>query len=139
MTAELDGHYLLVTNDFALDASTMLTLSKRRDVPEKRFSTVTGPLHVRPVYVHKQERVLGLVFCSLVALLAYALLEPECKRALVPRSGTALFQEFASLSVVVTRFPDGTVLRRQSDLEPKQAALLEALGLSRDAHSISRC
>lgn len=137
--AELDGRYLLITNDFALDANTMLTLSKRRDVPEKRFSTVKGPLRVRPVYVHKQERVLGLVFCTLVALLVYALLELECKRASVPRSGTALFQEFASISVVVTRFPDGTVLRRQSDLEPKQTALLEALGLPTNGYSISRC
>jgi transposase len=69
LAAELDGRYLLVTNDLGLDAHTMLALSKRRDVPEKRFSTVKGPLQVRPVYVHKQERVLGLVFCTLVALL----------------------------------------------------------------------
>lgn len=132
--AELDGRYLLVTNDFGLDASTMLTLSKRRDVPEKRFSTVKGPLAVRPVYVHKQQRVLGLVFCTLVALL-----ELECKRASIPRSGTTLFQEFASLSMVVTTFPDGTVLRRQSNPEPKQFAVLEALGLPRDSYSISKC
>lgn len=137
--AELDGRYLLVTNDLTLDANTMLALSKRRDVPEKRFSTVKGPLQVRPVYVHKQERVLGLVFCTLVALLVYALLELECKRAAVPRSGTTLFQEFASLSVVVTRFPDGSVLRRQSALEPKQSALLEALGLPKDGYANLRC
>lgn len=137
--AHLDGRYLLLTNDSGLDADTMLTLSKRRDIPEKRFSTVKGPLQVRPVYVHKQERVVGLVFCTLVALLVYALLELECKRAAVPRSGTALFREFASLSVVVTRFPDGTILQRQSDPEPRQTAVLEALGLPRLGYSISTC
>lgn len=137
--AELDGRYLLVTNDLALDANTMLALSKRRDVPEKRFSTVKGALQVRPVYVHKQERVLGLVFCTLVALLVYALLELECKRAAVPRSATTLFQEFASLSLVVTSFPDGSVLWRQSALGPKQLALLQALGLPTDSYAILTC
>jgi hypothetical protein len=72
--AEIDGRYVLVTNDETLDPDEMLRLSKRRDVPEKRFAMIKGPLEVRPVYVHKQERVLGLVFCSLVALLADALL-----------------------------------------------------------------
>lgn len=127
--AKIDGRYLLVTNDNALDADEMLRLSKRRDIPEKRFSTVKGPLQVRPVYVHKQERVLGLVFCSMVALLAYALVELECARSAIHRSATAVFEEFASLTVVVTRFVDGTTLRRLSGVSPNHLALLSMLEL----------
>lgn len=110
--AEIDGRYLLVTNDWTLAADEMLRLSKRRDIPEKRLSTAKGPLEVRPVYVHKQERVLGLVFCSMVALLIYALVELECARVGTSRSATAAFEEFASLAIVVTRFADATTLRR---------------------------
>lgn len=127
--AEIDGRYLLVTNDWTLAADEMLRLSKRRDIPEKRFSTVKGPLEVRPVYVHKQERVLGLVFCSMVALLLYALVELECARANSPRSATATFEEFAALAVVVTHFTDGTTLNRLSGVSPNLLALFNVLRL----------
>ncbi len=127
--AKVDGRYLLVTNDENLTDEQMLRLSKRRDVPEKRFSTVKGPLQVRPVYVHKQERVLGLVFCSLVALLVFALIELECRRASKERTASTVIAEFSSLAVVITRFSDGTTLRSLSGLTPNQLALLEALSL----------
>jgi len=125
--AEIDGRSLLVTNDETLDPNEMLRLSKRRDVPEKRFATVKGPLEVRPVYVHKQERILGLVFCSLVALLAYALLELESARTVGQRTASTVFAEFTSLAVVVTRFTDGSTLRRLSGVTPNHLAPLEAL------------
>lgn len=138
--AELDGRYLVITNDSELDADTMLERSKRRDIPEKRFSTVKGPLQVRPVYVHKQERVLGLIFCTLVALLVYALLELECKRVSIGRSAKTIFEEFALLSVVVTSFPDGSVLRRQSGLDSNHRELLQALALPLvQGYSILKC
>lgn len=127
--AEIDGRYLLVTNDETLEADDMLRLSKRRDVPEKRFATIKGPLEVRPVYVHKQERVLGLVFCSLVALLAYALIELESARTIGQRTASTVFAEFASLAVVVTRFADGSMLHRLSGVTPNHLALIEALDL----------
>lgn len=138
--AALDGRYLLVTNDHSLDAEAMLRLAKRRDVPEKRYATLKGPLAVRPIYVHKQDRVLGLVFCTLVALLVYALIELACKRVAVRRSAEALFAEFASLTVVATRFTDGSQLRRISGLLPRHADLLRALDLPPvDHYAILRC
>ncbi len=79
--AALDGRYVLGTNAPDLDAAQMLERAKQRDVPEKRFALVKGPLAVRPVYVHKEERILGLVFCTMVALLLFALLELVTRRA----------------------------------------------------------
>jgi transposase len=138
--AKVDGRYLLATNDRQLEANEMLRLSKRRDLPEKRFSTVKGVLEVRPVYVHKQERVLGLVFCTMVALLAYALIELECQRAAVPRTTRAIFAEFAPIAMVVTRFADGSSLRRISGVSPGHQALLEALDLPPfELYTISNC
>lgn len=138
--AARDGRYVLVTNDQSLPANDILRLAKRRDVPEKRYETLKGPLAVRPVYVHKQERVLGLIFCTMVALLAYALLELQCKRVAVRRSAEALFAEFASLAIVVTRFTDGTSLRRVSGVQPRQTHLLQALELPPVDHYLNlRC
>ncbi len=74
-TAERDGRYVLGTNDAALGVEAMLAASKRRGVPERGYTTIIGPLAIRPVDRHMQQRLLGLVFCTMVALLVYALRE----------------------------------------------------------------
>jgi len=124
----LDGRYVLGTNAPALDAAQMLERSKQRDVPEKRFALVKGPLAVRPVYVHKEERVLGLVFCTLVALLLFALLELALRRAGLPLSGQQFLAQCAPLAVVVLVLHDGSQLRHLTGLAPPLATLLHALG-----------
>jgi transposase len=127
--AQLDGRYVLGTNDPSLDADQMLSRSKRRDVPEKRYALIKGPLAVRPVYLHKEERVHALVFCTMVALLVFALLELLACRAGLSQSGQTLVEAFASLAVVALVFADGSTLRRLSGLSPPLAAILQELGL----------
>jgi transposase len=126
--AALDGRYVLGTNAPDLDAAQMLERSKQRDVPEKRFALVKGPLAVRPVYVHKEERVLGLVFCTMVALLLFALLELVTRRAGLTLSGQQVLAQCATLSVVVLVLRDGSTLRHLTGLAPPVAALLQTLG-----------
>jgi transposase len=126
--ATLDGRYVLGTNAPDLDAATMLARSKQRDVSEKRFALVKGPLAVRPVYVHKEERVLGLVFCTLVALLLFALLEVLIRRAGLPLSGSQFLAQCAALAVVLLILRDGTTLRYLTGLAPPMTRLVEALG-----------
>jgi transposase len=126
--AALDGRYVLGTNDPTLSADEQLAVSKQRDVPEKRYATVKGPLAVRPVYLHKEERIVSLVFCTLVALLVFALLEWVARRAGVPQSGTVLLERFSEARLLVLGFADGSRLRRVLGLDPPEAALLQALG-----------
>jgi transposase len=126
--AALDGRYVLGTNVPDLDAAQMLERAKQRDVPEKRFALVKGPLAVRPVYVHKEERVLGLVFCTLVALLLFALLELVLRRAGLPLSGQQFLAQCAPLAVVVLLLHDGSMLRHLTGLAPPLATLLQRLG-----------
>lgn len=126
--ARLDGCYVLGTTDPHLDATAMLSQSKRRDVPEKRFATVKGPLAVRPVYLHKEARIQALVFCTMVALLVFALLELHLQRAQLDRSGRTLIAQFGSLTVLTLVFQDGSVLRRLSGLSPLLAHILQILG-----------
>ena len=79
--ATLDGRYVLGTNEWRLTADEQLATAKQRDVPEKRYALLKGPLAVRPCYLHKQERILSLVFCTMVALLLFALLEWELRQS----------------------------------------------------------
>jgi hypothetical protein len=106
----------------------MLERSKWRDVPEKRFALVKGPLAVRPVYVHKEERILGLVFCTMVALLLFALLELLLRRAGLALSGQQFFALCAPLSLVVLLLHDGSTVRQVTGRAPPVAALLQAQG-----------
>jgi transposase len=126
--AELDGRYVLGTNAAHLSADEQLATSKQRDVPEKRYALVKGPLAVRPVYLHKQERILSLVFCTLVALLVFALLEWVARQVGERASGTTLLARFAELRVLVLAFCDGSRIRRVTGLDYRDAELLRALG-----------
>jgi hypothetical protein len=126
--AELDGRYVLGTNAPHLSADEQLAASKQRDVPEKRYALVKGPLAVRPVYLHKQERIVSLVFCTMVALLVFALLEWTARQNGERASGTVLFARFAELRVLVLSFQDGSRIRRVTGLDPPEAELLRTLG-----------
>lgn len=125
--AALDGRYVLGTNDPSLDPEHMLASAKRRDVPEKRFALVKGPLAVRPVYLHKQERIQALVCCTMVALLVFALLELLTHRAGFAASGRSLLAQFASLAVLILVLHDGSALRRVTGLAPPLATILQSL------------
>jgi hypothetical protein len=125
--AAVEGRSVLGTNTRELDATRMLTESKRRDVPEQRYALLKGPLAVRPLYLHKHPRILGLVFCTRVALLVFALLELLARRAGLDESGHTLLAQFAPVQVVVLAFADGTPLRHLSGLSPPLARVLAAL------------
>jgi transposase len=126
--AALDGRYVLGTNDPTLTPDEQLATSKRRDVPEKRYALLKGPLAVRPVFLHQQERILSLVWCTMVALLVFALLEWATRRVGERDSGTILLTRFAELRVLVLHFHDGSRSRRVTGLDPFDAELLERLG-----------
>lgn len=121
--AALDGRYVLGTNDPHLDAAAMLAQAKWRDVPEKRFALVKGPLEVRPVYVHKEGRILGLVFCTMVALLLFSLLELLLRRAGLALSGQQFFAACAPFALVILRLHDGSTLRQAHGWPAVPAAL----------------
>jgi hypothetical protein len=83
---------------------------------------------VRPVFLHQEERILSLVFCTMVALLVFALLEWAARRVGEAASGTALLARFAELRVLVLCFRDGRRRRRVTGLDPFDAEVLHALG-----------
>lgn len=119
--AYLDGKYVVYTSEKHLTDDELFVQFKSRDKVEKRVSCLKGPVVVRPVFLHKDERILGLIFASMTSLLLYGLIEllahrdgkkitgEEVQRQLNDYTGTVL--TFADGSQVVA-FPQGNKWQR---------------------------
>jgi transposase len=123
----MDGRYLLGTNDFDLSALEMLTRFKKQEVVERRIKTVKGPVRIRPMFLHRQERIEGLVFVAMLALLVYTILEMLCRRAGWWITARQVLEKFELLGAVYLQFSDGSVLKLPSALNAFQGQLIELL------------
>jgi len=125
---QLDGRYGLATNATHLSADQTLTLFKGQDRVEKRFRAIKGPLRVHPLFVHLDQRIEGLVWISLLALLVRALLEHQARQHGLTATAERLYQRLAAVQAVDITWADGQSERRTTELQPDQAALLRTLG-----------
>lgn len=125
--AELDGRYLLGTNQHTLDAHQMIVHFKRQEVVERRIKTVKGPIQVRPLFLHKEERVEGLVFVTMLALLVYTILEMLCRRAGNYITARQVLERFELLAATYIQFDDGSWLKLPSALNKTQQQLIDLL------------
>jgi transposase len=123
----VDGRYLLGTNDTTLSACQMLTLFKQQEVVERRFKVIKGPVRIRPLFLHKEERVESLVFVAMLALLVYTILEILCRRAGEQTTARRVLQRFERLAAVYIQFTDGSQLKVPSALNTAQQQLIELL------------
>jgi transposase len=123
----LDGKYLLGTNHPHLTAGQALTYFKGQDRIEKRNGVLKGPLQVRPIYLQNDQRIAGLVFINMVALLAWSILERRCQRAGLPHTGQRILNEFAPLHATDQTFADGSRLCQAGDVSDFQQAVLNGL------------
>jgi len=127
----LDGRYLLGTNHPKLTATQALTYFKGQDGIEKRNGLLKGALQVRPVYLHNDQRIAGLVFLTMVALLIWSILELRCQRAGLRYAGQRIVNAFAPLAVSDLTFVDGSRLCQMGDISSFQQAVLDGLHFPR--------
>ena len=123
----LDGKYLLGTNAWHLSASAALTWFKAQDGVEKRNGDLKGPLQVRPLYLQSDQRIEGLVFINLLALLVRALLELRCRRAGLNDTADRVLRTFAPLYATAQVFVDGSRLTQLGEITPCQQRVLDGL------------
>lgn len=123
----LDGKYLLGTNAPHLSATKTLTLFKAQDGVEKSNRTLKGPLLIRPIYLHSDQRIESLVFIVLLALLVRVLLQVRCQRNGLFVSTDRLLAEFAPLTATQLTFVDGSHLCQLGNLSPFQRQVLATL------------
>lgn len=124
----LDGRYALGTNAAQLSADEALTVFKAQDDAEKQFRAWKGPVAVRPVFLHTDQRIEGLVFITLVALLVRALVGLRSREAGLQVTVDRILTEFAPWSVVDLTLTDGTHLREIATPTQFQTHVLTALG-----------
>ena len=125
----LDGRYALGTNADHLSADQTLRLFKGQDDAEKQFQVLKSPLSVRPVFLHTDRRIEGLVFVTLVALLVRSLLSVQCQRAGLNVSVDRVLAEFAPWSVVDLALTDGGHVRQVATPTEFEAEVMTRLGV----------
>ncbi len=87
--AELDGLYAIATNlpdppHTELTATDLLDIYKDQWIVEQRHRDLKQTLHVRPVFLHNDDRIHALIAVIGIALLIYGLIEADLRRALGP-------------------------------------------------------
>ena len=125
----LDGRYALGTNADHLTADQALRLFKGQDDAEKQFQALKSPLAVRPVFLHSDQRIEGLVFVTLVALLVRSLLFVQCQQAGLNVSVDRIVAEFAPWSVVDLVLGDGSQVRQVATPTEFEAEVMAQLGV----------
>jgi len=106
----------------------MLCHFKRQDKIEKHVHVIKGPIRIRPMFLHNQERIESLVFICMVALLVYCILEMLSKRAKIAITGENILKQFQTPVVVYTIFKDGSILKQIAPLNVFQNTFIQSLG-----------
>lgn len=122
-----DGRYLLVTNDVSLTPSQMLATYRQKDGVEKCFRICKSDLRVSPIFLHKDERIEGMLLINLLALLTYSLLERQLRHEGLHLTVRRLISQMESLSITETTFWDGSVMQRLTPVNAEQRSLLLVL------------
>ena len=127
LAMQKDGRYLLVTNDWSLSPQRMFDLYRQKDGVEKGFRISKSDLKVSPIYLHKDDRIAGMLLINMLALLTYSLLERQARQNGLPLTTRRIIETLDSLDVVETLCWDGSLLYRIVPVDAEQAALLEIL------------
>jgi hypothetical protein len=90
-----------------------------------------GPVVVRPVYLHKDERILGLIFGTMTGLLIFALTEMQARHSGINVTGEELQKIFADYSASVLTFSDYSQVVNFPQGNKWQRQLLHALKIER--------
>ena len=122
-----DGRYLLVTNDWRLSLQRMFDLYRQKDGVEKRFKVSKSDLKVSPIYLHKDERIEGMLLINMLALLAYSLLERQVRQNGLQMTTRRVIERLETLDLIETLCWDGSRLYRVVPVDEEQALLLETL------------
>jgi transposase len=83
--ARTDGIYALATNlQGRIAASSVLKTYKQQNLVEQRHRDAKQTLRVRPIFLHNDDRIEGLIGVVGLALTVFGLIEAEARKALGP-------------------------------------------------------
>lgn len=131
-----DGKYAVLFVNASRSDSEVFRRFKARDRVEKRIDEVkgAGPVVVRPVYLHKDERIRGLVLGCMFALLVMSIAEMMIKRKLHKRlSAEATQGVFRDFSGALHTLADHSQLLVMPVCDKWQRQILDAVGVAMPA------
>lgn len=140
-----DGYNAIVTTDLKTSDDQMFTLFKQQSYSEQVNARFKGPLAVRPVFLHRPDRVEALVFLMMIALTLHFLIQ-RTYRSNLPEEATVkqrrtttltLMKAFDNYALLVENSRYERVVR-PTKLTPKQREILQLLNLPTPAQYLSR-
>jgi transposase len=152
--AKCDGLFAMVTNRAQLDPKELLAVYKYQPFLEKRNEQLKSVMAIAPVFLKKPERVSALLFLYFLAVLVFALIEREARRAMVrdgieaiplyPESRMCkaptcdgILQAFEGIRKTDLLDRAGTIVKAFCDpLSPVAIKLLQLLHVSRKAYQV---
>lgn len=124
----LDGKYVLMTDCPDRDAKDIVASYKSQNKVERRFSHLKSHLRITPLFLKKDERIVGLVFVTVAALMVYSLLEYLCKQVGINHTAFMIFERlFGGCGFFKIRFSNGQTIHMAGDPTPFQKEILDAL------------
>jgi transposase len=134
-----DGRWPLVTNQRAMPDEELIAWAiqryKRHGGVERDMHLLKGPLRVRPVFLHNDDRIRGLVAICAWALMALTLLERGAKKVLPDKPRLPLVARvesmFAAVAIVTYRLAGSSqVYRSITTLRGQHVVLLRTLRIN---------
>lgn len=131
----LEGIYLVATTlpleRYSMDS--VFTIYKQQYAVENANKIIKGPIKLKPVYLHKAQKIEGLLFILWLSLLAYMLLEREYRQRAIKqvdktRTSKWILQSFEHYCIIEIVAENSTEYHFP-EFNERQAHIYEVLGM----------
>ncbi|MFQ6060881.1 MAG: IS1634 family transposase, partial [Thermoplasmata archaeon] len=130
----IDGMYILLTNVEDYSMENILISYRSRAFVENRIKNLKSHLRIRPIYLHKDRRIVSLVLITILALMIYSIIELLCRRGGYEITARTALEYFEKLNVVYIKDEEGWFISIE-DPTPIQSTLLNLMEI--DIHQIT--
>lgn len=126
-----DGFYILGTTTSQVQLSTLEVFKayKRQYISESTFKNLKTTIGIRPIFLHIEQRIFGLVQITLLALCVYTLLDIHLKRHDFKITTKRMFELFVGFILIQILLPDKTLEFQVGPLRELELDILKALSL----------
>jgi len=127
-----DGKYVIVFRNAQRTTEEVFHRFKCRDRVEKRMDDIkgSGPVIVRPIYLHKDERIRGLVLGCMIGLLVLSIAELAIKRGLQKKlTAEGLQATFGNFNAILHTLSDQGQMLVMPACTKWQRQILEAVSV----------
>ena len=135
-----DGLYPVVTNVYdheKYSTQELFKITRKKYSVEQPMRYLKSKIKVRPVFLHIEERIIGLTLVTFIALMAYCILEHLAKQNINTKATThQLMKMFASIIFTEGEMLDGTYFNTVVNVKEQHIHLINKLGLAIGSYGV---